>query len=135
MRSIENALTSDRREGIIKGSIIPSFSKCLKTALGAGAIAVVADPTTACIALLGALAGSRYLNNRERMLLLDEIEVELKVVEKEIQKAEQDDDMEKYRKLLTYQKKLRKEDFKLRYKLSRKMGKDYITKSNRGDDD
>jgi hypothetical protein len=135
MRSIENALTNNRREGIIQGSIIPSFSKCLKTALGAGAVAVVADPATACIALLGAFAGSRYLNNRERMLLLDEIEVELKVVEKELQKAEQDDDMQKYRKLLTYQKKLKKESFKLRYKLSKKMAKDYITRNDGGDED
>jgi uncharacterized membrane protein (DUF106 family) len=135
MRSIENALTSNRREGIIKGSIIPSFSKCLKTALGAGAIAVVADPATAIIALFGAFAGSKYLNNKERMLLLDEVEVELKVVEKEIQMAESDGDMQKYRKLLTYQKKLKKESFKLRYKLSKKMGKDYLTRHDNEDND
>jgi hypothetical protein len=135
MRSIENALTSNRREGIIKGSIIPSFSKCLKTALGAGAIAVIADPATAIIALFGAFAGSKYLNDKERMLLLDEVEVELKVVEKEIQIAESDGDMQKYRKLLTYQKKLKKESFKLRYKLSKKMGKDYITRNYDKDDD
>ena len=64
------------------------------------------------------------------MLLLDEIEVELQVVNKELQRAEQNDDMKKYRQLLTYQKKLKKEDFKLRYNLSSKMGKDYITKSS-----
>ena len=64
------------------------------------------------------------------MLLLDEIEVELQVVNKELQRAESNDDMKKYRQLLTYQKKLKKEDFKLRYSLSRKMGKDYITKSS-----
>ena len=33
MKAIEKSLTSDRREAIIKGSIIPSFSKCIKTAL------------------------------------------------------------------------------------------------------
>ena len=135
MRSVENALTNDRREAIIKGSIIPSFSKCIKTALAAGSIAVIVDPTVAVIGLIGGLAGSRYLNNRERMLLLDEIEVELKVVEKELQRAENDDDMQKYRKLLTYQKKLKKEDFKLRYNISRKMGKDYLTRSGKDDDE
>ena len=133
--SIENALTNDRREAIIKGSIIPSFSKCVKTAIAAGGVAVIVDPMVAVIGLIGGLAGSRYLNNRERMLLLDEIEVELKVVEKEIQRAENEDDMQKYRRLLTYQKKLKKEDFKLRYNISRKMGKDYITKSGKDDDD
>lgn len=134
-RSIENALTNDRREAIIKGSIIPSFSKCVKTAIAAGGVAVIVDPMVAVIGLIGGLAGSRYLNNRERMLLLDEIEVELKVVEKELQRAENDDDMQKYRKLLTYQKKLKKEDFKLRYNISRKMGKDYITRSGKDDDE
>ena len=130
MRSVENALTNDRREAIIKGSIIPSFSKCIKTALAGGAVYALGGPVAAVIGLVGALAGSRYLNNRERMLLLDEIEVELQVVNKELQRAENNDDMKKYRQLLTYQKRLKKEDFKLRYNLSRKMGKDYITKSS-----
>lgn len=134
MRNVENALTNDRREAIIKGSLIPSFSKCIKTAIAGAAISAIASPACAVIALMGALASSRYLNNRERMLLLDEIEVELKVVDKELQMAESEGDMAKYRKLLTYQKKLKKEDFKLRYNVSRKLGKDYITKKN-GDDD
>ena len=135
MRSVENALTNDRREAIIKGSIIPSFSKCMKIAIGAGAVGILTEPVVAVIGLIAGLAGSRYLNNKERMLLLDEIEVELKVVEKEIQRAENEDDMAKYRKLLTYQKKLKKEDFKLRYNISRKMGKDYITRSGKEDDE
>ena len=138
MRSVENALTNDRREAIIKGSIIPSFSKCIKTAIAGAGVYAIGGPTAAVIGIIGALAGSRYLNNKERMLLLDEIEVELKVVNKELQKAEQDDDMKRYRQLLTYQKKLKKEDFKLRYNVSRKMGKDYLTKGNNdvgGEDD
>ena len=134
MRSIENALTNDRREAIIKGSIIPSFSKCVNIAIGACTVGFLADPVVAIIGLMGGLAGSKYLNNRERMLLLDEIEVELKVVEKELQRAENEDDMTKYRKLLTYQKRLKKEDFKLRYNISRKMGKDYITRSGKEED-
>ena len=134
MRSIENAMTNDRREAIIKGSIIPSFSKCIKIAIGACTVGFLFDPVVAIIGLMGGLAGSKYLNNRERMLLLDEIEVELKVVEKELQRAENEDDMTKYRKLLTYQKRLKKEDFKLRYNISRKMGKDYITRSGKDED-
>ena len=35
------------------------------------------------------------------------------VLEKELQKAENNDDMAAYKRLLTYQKKLKKEDFKL----------------------
>ena len=133
MRSVENALTNDRREAIIKGSIIPSFSKCIKTAIAGAGVYAIGGPAAAVIGIIGALAGSRYLNNKERMLLLDEIEIELKVVNKELQKAEQDDDMKRYRQLLTYQKKLKKEDFKLRYNVSRKMGKDYLIKGGNND--
>ena len=45
--------------------------------------------------------------------------------------------MKKYRQLLAYQRKLKKEDFKLRYKLTRKTQRNYLTRTDvgRGDDD
>ena len=137
MRSMESAFTNDRREAIIKGSVIPSFSKCIKAAIAAGGIAAIVNPTAAVISAIGALAASKHLNDKERMLLLDEIDVELKVVEKELQIAENNNDMKKYRQLLAYQRKLKKEDFKLRYKLTRKTQRNYLTRTDvgRGDDD
>lgn len=134
-RSVQSALTNDRREAIIKGSVIPSFSKCIKAAIAAGGVALVVNPTTAIISCIGALAASKHLNDKERMLLLDEIDVELKVVEKELQIAENNNDMKKYRQLLAYQRKLKKEDFKLRYKLSRKTQRNYLTKTDIGRED
>lgn len=134
-RSVESALTNDRREAIIKGSVIPSFSKCIKAAIAAGGVAAIAGPTAAVIGAIGALGASKHLNDKERMLLLDEIDVELKVVEKELQIAENNNDMKKYRQLLAYQRKLKKEDFKLRYKLTRKTQRNYITKTDIGRED
>ena len=117
VKSIEKAMTSDRREAIIKGSIIPSFSKCIKGAIALAGVGIIFGPMNALIAAVGGLAVSKALNTRERKLLFDEIDTELKVVEKEIELAQNDGDMKKYRFLLNYQKKLTREYQRIRYGL------------------
>ena len=126
-RNVEKALTSDRREAIIKGSIIPSFSKCIKTALMVGGLAFV-DPVLALISALGMFGASKALNAREKQLIFDEIETELKVVDKEIQLADNDGDMKRYRFLLQYQKKLERERQRIKYGMKVK-GRDIPTSS------
>ena len=100
--SFKNALISDSREQIIKGSVLPSFSKCLKIGIPAaiGISAGVINPGVAAIVALGSFALSKHVTNKERMLILDEIETELEVVEKEIQVAEREENMKRYRALL-----------------------------------
>lgn len=115
VKSIEKAMTSDRREAIIKGSIIPSFSKCIKGAIALAGTGIIFGPTGALIAAIGGLATSKVLNDRERKLLFDEIDTELKVVEKQIEIAQNDGDMNQYRFLLNYQKKLTREYQRIKY--------------------
>ena len=115
MKGIEKSLTSDRREAIIKGSIIPSFSKCIKYAVSIGAIGAFAGPVGAIIAAVGTLGASKVLNERERKLIYDEIDTELQVVEKQIQLAENEGNMNEYRFLLNYQKKLSREKARIKY--------------------
>lgn len=114
-RGIQQALTSDRREAIIKGSIIPSFSKCIKFAISVGAIGAFTGPVGAAIAAVGILGASKALNERERKLLYDEIDTELQVVEKQIQLAENEGNMNQYRFLLNYEKKLKREKYRIKY--------------------
>ena len=57
----------------------------------------------------------RYGYNRERRLIYDEIDTELQVVEKQIQLAESEGDMNQYRFLLNYQKKLTREKHRIKY--------------------
>lgn len=119
-KGIQQALTSDRREAIIKGSIIPSFSKCIKYLLaiaGAGFIGSFAGVgvISAAITAVGMFGASKTLNERERRLLYDEIDTELQVVEKQIQLAENEGDMNQYRFLLNYQKKLIREKHRIKY--------------------
>lgn len=114
INGISRALTNDRREAIIKGSIIPSFSKCIKSAIVIGGAALV-HPVLAVITAFGMFAASKALNAREKQLLYDEIDVELQVVEKQISQAENDGDMNQYRFLLTYQRKLQRERQRIKY--------------------
>lgn len=116
VKSVERTMTSDRREGLIKGSVIPSFSKTLKWCLGLAAVGY-ASPGLAAIGAIGALANSKRLNHKERALLLDEIEIELKVVEKEINIAESESDMKKLRTLMQYQRSLQREYQRLKYNM------------------
>ena len=132
MRAIEKSLTSNRREAIIKGSIIPSFSKCLKTALVVGGVTFV-NPIAGLITAMGMFGASKYLNRRERQLIYDEIDTELKVVEKQLQLAENDGDMKQYRFLLQYQKKLARERQRIRYGL-KVHGRDIPGVTGSGDD-
>ena len=116
-KSIDNALTSNRREAIIKGSIIPSFSRIIKFAIGGGILFKI-NPGIAAITALGALIRSKSLNKKERYLLMDEIETELSVVDKELEIADRDGDIKKYRNLLTFKKKLQREMQRIRYDMN-----------------
>lgn len=136
MKNVERALTSDRREGIIKGSLIPSFSKCIKSAMLVGGISFI-NPILGIITAMGMIGTSKALNQRERNLIYDEIETELKVIEKEIEIANNDGNMKKYRVLLQYQKRLERERQRIKYGIKVK-GRDlpnaqYST-GKRGDD-
>lgn len=120
-KSCKDALTSNRRESIIKGSIIPSFSRMIKAALGVGAVAVIFNPTAAAITAIGALATSKYLTLKEKKLLLEEIEVEKEVIAKQLDNV--GDDPKRHKQLLMYQRKLQRESQRIRYGLAVK-GKD-----------
>lgn len=117
IKSIEKALSSDRREAIIKGNIIPSFSKCIKGAIALAGVGILFGPMSALITAVGGLAVSSALNTKEKKLLYDEINTELKVVEKQIEIAQNDGDMNQYRFLLNYQKKLTREAQRIKYGL------------------
>ena len=129
VKSIEKAMTSDRREAIIKGSIIPSFSKCIKSSIALAGIGVFFGPGPALISAIGGLAMSKALNAKEKKLIYDEIDTELHVVEKQIELAQNDGDMNQYRFLLNYQKKLTRENQRIKYGL-RAQGRDLPKAAN-----
>ena len=129
LKGIKDSLVSDRREAIIKGSIIPSFSRCIKAAIALAAIGYFSLPA-ACITAVAGLALSKKLTKQERLLLLDEIETELDVVDKELAIAESNNEINKYRALLQYKKNLQRQYQRIRYNI--RVGKDILPGSAAG---
>ena len=131
VKSIKSALISDRREAIIKGSVIPSFSRCIKICIGlAGLGLVTGNPMIPLMTAIGGFAVSKNLTKKERILLLDEIETELEVVDKEISIAESKNQMKKYRTLLKYKKDLQRQYQRIKYNV--RVGKDILPNSAAG---
>ena len=129
VKSMKNALVSDRREAIIKGSVIPSFSKCIKMGIGLAALGII-NPVLAIITAVGGFAASKRLTKKERALLLDDIDVELEMLEKEIQNAEARGQMKKLRALMRTKKELQRQYQRINMNI--RVGKDIIPGSTTG---
>lgn len=132
-KSIETSLTNDNREAVIKGSILPSASKVIKIALSlaamGGAVGAIAGASvgiaTAVIGLIGYLACSAKFKAKERQMVIDEIEIELKICQKYIDIAEQKNDMKALRELLSIQRNLERQHQRIKYKMKVDFGQKY----------
>lgn len=125
VRACKNLLVSDRREAIIKGSVIPSFSRCIKIGIALIAVGyITGGPAIPAIIAIGGIAMSKKLTQKERVLLLDEIETELEVVDREISLAESRNQMKKFRALLKYKKNLQRQYQRIKFNI--RVGKDLL---------
>ena len=115
-KSIENALMNGNREAVIKGSMIPSASKCIKAAIMAG-VAWAVNPAVAVIGAIGAFACSKKMQKKERQLVLDDIEIELKMCERYLRQAEDEGDMKKVRQIEIIQRNLERQKQRIQYKM------------------
>lgn len=107
----------ERRAQLLQGQAIPSFSKCLKTGLGLIAAGVATgNILVPMIGALGIMGNNKFLNDKQRKQLIGELEIELRVVEKQLDMAEKDDDLTQYRQLLMVQRKIQHEIQRLRFK-------------------
>lgn len=115
-QAAERALTNDRREAIIKGSLLPSASKTIKAALVTGAAWLV-SPAIAVIGVLGAIGASKKLQKKERQIILDDIEIELKMCDKYMRLAEDRNDLKAVRSIMQTQRALERQRSRLRYNM------------------
>lgn len=127
-KNIENATTTDHREEIITGQVNRSLSKIIKMAIGLagiGATAGVALHSSAAAVAVPAImaitgfAKSAHTSYKEKKLILDEIDIELQVLEREISRAESSGSTKKYRQLLTIQKNLQRRRQEIYYNLAK----------------
>ena len=115
-KKIEDSLTLENREAVIRGEILPSLSKCIKLALVVGGAWLV-NPVIAIIIMVARFALSARIRKKEKQLVLNELDVELQMVDKYIQQAEEKKDMKKLRELLLLKKKLQSQYARLRYNI------------------
>lgn len=114
--NIQTKLSNKNREAVIKGRILPSASTTLKIALASG-VAALFNPALAVIGALGALGASAAGTKKEKQFILDEIDIQLKLVEKKIQLAENNNDMKALEQLLKIEQKLKREKQRILYRL------------------
>lgn len=115
-RNIDRACTMDNREAVIRGDILPSTSKIIKLVVAGGALYLI-NPALALIAAIGKFAMDSRIKTKERQLVLNELDVELTMVDKYIEQAEEKKDMKKLRELLLLKKKLQSQYARLKYKI------------------
>lgn len=129
MKGVEKALTTGNRESVLKGSIIPSASKIIKLALINSGFVLLGQPVLAVITTLGYIGASHLFKNRERQLLIDEIEVELKMCQKYIDIAESNGDMKALKQCLTIQRNLQRQLQRIKLRMKVDLGRKHIDSS------
>ena len=128
-KAMEKSLTTDNREAVIKGSVLPSASKTIKLAITTAGLALI-NPALAVIGALGYMAVSKRYKAKERQMIIDEIEIEMKMCEKYIEIAESKNDMVALKKLLTIQRELERQRQRIKYNMKVKFGQKYFDSSN-----
>lgn len=124
-KGIERSLTNDNRESIIKGSILPSFSKLIKLCIVNAGIMALGQPAIALIITLGYFALNGKFKAKERQMIIDEIEIELEMCERYINIAESKNDMKALKQLLTTKKELERQRQRIKYKMKVDFGQKY----------
>lgn len=129
-KAAHNTLINDRKEAIIKGQLMPSFSKSIKYAVGAagvtGILAAI-HPVLAIINIFTSIALTKHLDNKVKNDMLDEIDVELQMIDKEIQNADNRGQLKKERALLMTKKQLQRSY--QRIKINAKLGRNVMPAS------
>ena len=121
LKTLKNTYGTDHREEIITGEVNHSLSKIIKIGIGLAGIGIACG--SAVIPAIGAVAlfaKSKFTSNKEKKMILDEIDIELKVLDREIQRAEGSGSTKKYRQLLTIQRNLMRRRQEIYYGLAKK---------------
>lgn len=124
MKSAKKAMISDSRESIIKGSFLPSASKCIHIAIASGATFLI-NPVLAVISLIGYIGCSKSLTKKERNLILDDIDIEIKMCDKYMKIAEDKDDLTAVREIMKTKRDLERQRSRILY------NKNYIFKGKK----
>ena len=115
MKAAKKVMISDSRENIIKGTFLPSASRCIHIALAAGATSVLINPVIAVIGLIGFIGCSKILTDKERNLIVDDIDIEIKMCDKYLKLAEDKDDLTAVREIMKTKRDLERQRSRILY--------------------
>lgn len=115
IKAAKKAMISDSRENIIKGSFLPSASRCIHIALAAGATSVLINPVIAVIGLIGYIGCSKVLTEKERNLIVDDIDIEIKMCDKYLNIAESKEDLTAVREIMKTKRDLERQRNRILY--------------------
>lgn len=116
VRDLQRAMSTEKRERVIKGKIGPSLSGIIKMAV-VGGISALINPAITVIGLLGGYAISKKATIREKQYILDELAIQLKIVERKINQAEIKGDDKALEELYRLQSRLEKEQKRIKYNI------------------
>lgn len=114
--NMDKAKVKENREMIMRGSILPPASKCIKLAIELG-VAWAINPAIAVIDALGRFVSHKASSKRERQLVLDDLEVELKMCERYIHQAEEENDLKKVREYELLKRSISRQIQKIKYNM------------------
>ena len=122
-KGIKGLYTNDNRESIIKNSIIPSFHQLMGRLIviggASGLGAILGGPAGALfgtiVTAFSTIAISKHTTEKQRRLMLDEIDIELQICERELNKADNNGQIKKARAILIRKKKLQREFARIKY--------------------
>ena len=123
-KAAKRVMISNSRESIIRGSFLPSASKCIHIALASGA-AYLINPVLAVIGLIGFIGCSKMLTEKERNLILDDIDIEIKMCDKYLKIAEDKDDLVAVREIMKTKRDLERQRSRILY------NKNYVIKGKK----
>ena len=105
---------AEARMQILKGDMLPSLSRCLKSILLVGFLSII-NPWIGLLALVVKYVSSRNATRQERQAVCDELEVEIQMIDRKINDAVEDKDYKLERKLRILKKKMLVQYSKISY--------------------
>ena len=115
VNSFEKAMALENREKVIKGDVLPNASKVIKLGITTGAAWAI-HPAIAIVGAISSWALSKNVRDRERQMVLDEIKVHQQIVERKIQQADMNNDIDAVEQLMKLQGKLNREEQRIKYR-------------------
>lgn len=114
-KGINDCMKADARDRVAAEKILPPASKCIKYAIATGAAWAV-NPALAVLGVVGKIFCDKKFEHKFKQQALDDIEVELKIVKRKIDEAENNNaKSDELRELYKIERELERQKQRIKY--------------------